>query len=77
METASLQLAAQQELERARHQASEALRAMDAERQQLRTVNNKWVYVLVSVQCCRVHDLRYNGASRQMERGSSIEWCTI
>ncbi|KAM3366144.1 hypothetical protein ACQJBY_015572 [Aegilops geniculata] len=41
METASLQLAAQQELERARHQASEALRAMDAERQQLRTVNNK------------------------------------
>ncbi|VAH45871.1 unnamed protein product [Triticum turgidum subsp. durum] len=43
METASLQLAAQQELERARHQASEALRAMDAERQQLRTVNNKWV----------------------------------
>ena len=41
METASLQLAAQQELERARHQASDALRAMDAERQQLRTVNNK------------------------------------
>ncbi|XP_044965952.1 protein GRIP isoform X3 [Hordeum vulgare subsp. vulgare] len=41
METASLQLAAQQELERVRHQASEALRAMDAERQQLRAVNNK------------------------------------
>ncbi|KAM0900770.1 hypothetical protein ACQ4PT_020421 [Festuca glaucescens] len=40
-QAASLQLAAQQELERARHQASEALRAMDAERQQLRTVNSK------------------------------------
>ncbi|XP_051215995.1 protein GRIP isoform X2 [Lolium perenne] len=40
-QAASLQVAAQQELERARHQASEALRAMDAERQQLRTVNSK------------------------------------
>ncbi|KAM0891377.1 hypothetical protein ACQ4PT_026449 [Festuca glaucescens] len=40
-QAASLQLAAQQELERAHHQASEALRAMDAERQQLRTVNSK------------------------------------
>ncbi|XP_062190187.1 protein GRIP-like isoform X2 [Phragmites australis] len=37
----SLQLAAQQDLERARQQASEALRSMDAERQQLRTVNSK------------------------------------
>ncbi|XP_066390763.1 protein GRIP-like isoform X3 [Miscanthus floridulus] len=40
-QAASLQLAAQQELERARQQASEALRSMDAERQQLRTVNSK------------------------------------
>ncbi|XP_025803057.1 protein GRIP isoform X2 [Panicum hallii] len=40
-QAASLQLAAQQELERARQQASEALRSMDVERQQLRTVNNK------------------------------------
>ncbi|GJN07479.1 hypothetical protein PR202_ga25314 [Eleusine coracana subsp. coracana] len=37
----SLQVAAQQDLERARQQASEALRSMDAERQQLRTVNSK------------------------------------
>ncbi|WVZ65888.1 hypothetical protein U9M48_015179 [Paspalum notatum var. saurae] len=41
-QAASLQLAAQQELERARQQASEALRSMDAERQQLRTVNSKY-----------------------------------
>ncbi|KAF8759226.1 hypothetical protein HU200_010256 [Digitaria exilis] len=40
-QAASLQLAAQQELERARQQASEALRSMDSERQQLRTVNSK------------------------------------
>ncbi|ONM23605.1 Protein GRIP [Zea mays] len=40
-QAASLQLAAQQELERARQQASEGLRSMDAERQQLRTVNSK------------------------------------
>lgn len=40
-QAASLQLAAQQELERARQQASESLRSMDAERQQLRTVNSK------------------------------------
>ncbi|RLN33944.1 protein GRIP isoform X1 [Panicum miliaceum] len=40
-QAASLQLAAQQELERARQQASEALRSMDVERQQLRTVNSK------------------------------------
>ncbi|GJN32274.1 hypothetical protein PR202_gb20770 [Eleusine coracana subsp. coracana] len=37
----SLQVAAQQDLERARQQASDALRSMDAERQQLRTVNSK------------------------------------
>jgi chromosome segregation ATPase len=40
-QASSLQSAAQQELERARQQASEALRSMDAERQQLRTVNSK------------------------------------
>ncbi|KAG2645289.1 protein GRIP-like isoform X1 [Panicum virgatum] len=40
-QAASLQLVAQQELERARQQASEALRSMDVERQQLRTVNSK------------------------------------
>lgn len=33
--------AAQHELERARHQANEALRALDGERQQLRAANNK------------------------------------
>lgn len=31
----------QQELERTRQQANEALKAMDAERQQLRSANNK------------------------------------
>jgi len=45
-QAASLQLAAQQELERARQQASEALRSMDVERQQLRTVNSKYVTLL-------------------------------
>jgi len=48
-QAASLQLAAQQELERARQQASEALRSMDAERQQLRTVNSKRVTLLISL----------------------------
>ena len=41
-EQASTQQAAtQKELERTRQQANEALRSMDAERQQLRTANNK------------------------------------
>ncbi|KAL6871505.1 hypothetical protein ACP4OV_014334 [Aristida adscensionis] len=40
-QASSLQLTAQQDLDRARQQASEALRSMDAERQQLRTVNSK------------------------------------
>ncbi|KAJ8440258.1 hypothetical protein Cgig2_001593 [Carnegiea gigantea] len=41
-EKASSQLSAlQQDLERTRQQANEALKAMDAERQQLRTTNNK------------------------------------
>lgn len=41
-EQASTQQAAtQQELERSRQQASEALRSMDTERQQLRSANNK------------------------------------
>lgn len=35
------QVATQQELERTRQQANEALRSMDAERQQLRTANNR------------------------------------
>jgi hypothetical protein len=48
-QAASLQLAAQQELERARQQASEALRSMDVERQQLRTVNNKYATLLMSL----------------------------
>lgn len=37
----SLQSTLQQELERTRQQANDALRAMDAERQQLRSANNK------------------------------------
>lgn len=41
-ERATSQLTAlQQELERTRQQANEALKAMDMERQQLRTTNNK------------------------------------
>lgn len=41
-ERASLQQSAlQQELERTRQQANDALKAMDAERQQLRSTNNK------------------------------------
>ena len=41
-EKASSQLSAlQQDLERTRQQANEALKAMDAERQQLRSTNNK------------------------------------
>lgn len=35
------QSALQQELERTRQQANEALKAMDVDRQQLRTANNK------------------------------------
>lgn len=43
-ERASSQLSAlQQELERTRMQANEALKAIDAERQQLRSANNKYV----------------------------------
>lgn len=43
IEQASSQQAAlaQQELERSRQQANEALRLMDVERQQLRTANSK------------------------------------
>lgn len=42
-EQASSQLSAlQQELERTRQQAQEALKAMDMERQQLRSANNKY-----------------------------------
>lgn len=37
----SEQLVLQQDLERTRQQANEALKAMDAERQQLRSANNK------------------------------------
>lgn len=37
----SQQSSLQQELERTRQQANEALRSMDVERQQLRTANNK------------------------------------
>lgn len=37
----SQQSSLQQELERTRQQANEALKAMDAERQQLRSANNK------------------------------------
>lgn len=37
----SQQSVLQQELERTRQQANEALKAMDAERQQLRSANNK------------------------------------
>lgn len=37
----SQQSALQQELERTRQQANDALKAMDAERQQLRSTNNK------------------------------------
>lgn len=37
----SQQTALQQELERTRQQANEALKAIDAERQQLRSANNK------------------------------------
>lgn len=48
-QASSLQSAAQQELERARQQASEALRSMDAKRQQLRTVNSKWVTVVITL----------------------------
>lgn len=33
----------QQDLERTRQQANEALKAMDAERQQLRSANNKYI----------------------------------
>lgn len=38
----SQQSALQQELERMRQQANEALKAMDVERQQLRSANNKY-----------------------------------
>lgn len=38
---ASQQTALQQELERTRQQANDALKAIDAERQQLRSANNK------------------------------------
>lgn len=38
----SQQSSLQQELERTRQQANEALRAIDAERQQLRSENNKY-----------------------------------
>lgn len=42
-ERASLQQSAlQQELERTRQQTKEALKAMDADRQQLRSANNKY-----------------------------------
>lgn len=37
----SQQTALQQELERTRQQANEALKAIDSERQQLRSANNK------------------------------------
>lgn len=37
----SQQTALQQEIERTRQQANEALKAIDAERQQLRSANNK------------------------------------
>lgn len=40
-QASSQQALVQQELERARQQASEALRSMDAERHQLRSANNK------------------------------------
>ncbi|KAI0489042.1 hypothetical protein KFK09_028883 [Dendrobium nobile] len=40
-QTSSQQVAAQQEVERTRLQANEALRSMDVERQQLRATNNK------------------------------------
>lgn len=40
-QASSQQALAQQELERTRQQANEALRSMDAERQQLRTLNHK------------------------------------
>ncbi|XP_028551497.1 protein GRIP [Dendrobium catenatum] len=40
-QTSSQQVAAQQEVERTRQQANEALRSMDVERQQLRATNNK------------------------------------
>ena len=35
----------QQDLERTRQQANEALKAMDAERQQLRSANNKYITI--------------------------------
>lgn len=45
---ASSQLSAlQQELERTRQHANEALKAMDAERQQLRSANNKYGFQLL------------------------------
>lgn len=40
-QASSQQAIAQQELERSRQQASEALKSMDVERQQLRTANSK------------------------------------
>lgn len=40
-QASSQQSALQQELERTRQQANDALKAMDAERQQLRSTNNK------------------------------------
>ena len=41
-QASSQQSGLQQELERTRQQANEALKAMDAERQQLRSANNKY-----------------------------------
>lgn len=47
---ASSQLSAlQQELERTRQHANEALKAMDAERQQLRSANNKYGIQLLGI----------------------------
>lgn len=40
-QASSQQTSLQQELERTRQQANDALKAMDAERQQLRSTNNK------------------------------------
>lgn len=40
----SQQSALQQELERTRKQANEALKAMDSDRQQLRSANNKYIH---------------------------------
>ena len=54
----SQQSSLQQELERTRQQANEALRAIDAERQQLRSDNNKYNPIVPELRTISVIHLR-------------------